>query len=137
MSPAIGGYLSGVMRRMAKLARRPVAAAAWWGAWWTWRNRPNVGQWTRFARAIVRDRPPLGDVTKEGRVRAAFTVDRVLRDSPEVQVSSVSGGIVHLHGVPGGPDTERAALSAARVPGVIGVEIHDKVSLVGRRRGRG
>jgi hypothetical protein len=78
----------------------------------------------------------VGDLTKESRVRAAFTIDRVLRDSPEVQVSSVSGGIVHLHGVPGGPDTERAALAAARVPGIVGVEIHDKVSLVGRRRGR-
>jgi osmotically-inducible protein OsmY len=78
----------------------------------------------------VRERRPLRDLAVESRVRAKFTVDHTLRDSSEVQVSSVAGGIVHLRGVPGGPDTELAALAAARVRGVTGVEVHDKVSSV-------
>lgn len=78
----------------------------------------------------MRDRRPVPDVIKEIRVRGAFAVNPVLRGSSEVQVSSVEGGVVHLVGVPGGSDTDRAALVAARVPGVSNVEVHDKVTFV-------
>jgi osmotically-inducible protein OsmY len=77
----------------------------------------------------VRERRPVPDVIKEIRVRGAFAVNPALRGSSEVQVSSVSNGVVHLVGVPGGSDTSRAALVAARVPGVASVEVHDKVTL--------
>ena len=116
-----------MIRTVVKVAKRPAAAAAWWGAWWAWRNRPIVQQWTRFARDAVRERRAVPDVLKEARVRGVFAMNPALRHSAEVHVSSVSHGVVHLVGLPGGVDTNRAATLAARVPGVASVEVHDKV----------
>lgn len=87
-------------------------------------------QWGRFGRDALRTHRPWRDVVHEGRVRAAFAARPDLRRSSEVEIASVVGGVVHLHGVPGGADTDRAALAAARVRGVSGVEVHDKVGVV-------
>ena len=118
------------MTRVVKMARRPAVAAAWWGAWWAWRNRPTMAQWGRFGRDALRNRRPLRDVVDEGRVRVAFASRADLRRSSEVEIGSVVDGVVHLHGVPGGADTDRAALAAARIRGVSGVEVHDKIGVV-------
>jgi osmotically-inducible protein OsmY len=120
------------MKRLAKIARTPMTAAAWWAALWAWRNRPTVSQWTHFGWQAVRTRRSPRDVALEVRVRAALARDPLIRRSSEVQVESVRSHVVHLVGVPGGEDTEQAALAAARVRGVTAVDLHDKVAIVDR-----
>jgi hypothetical protein len=124
------GTIASVMRRLAKMARPPMTAAAWWAALWAWRNRPSVAQWARFGANAVRTRRSLRDVALELRVRAALARDPALRRSSEVQVDAVIGHVAHLVGVPGGADTERAATAVARVRGINAVELYDKVALV-------
>ena len=118
------------MRRLVSWTRRPAAVVAWWGTWWAVRNRSTVAQWARFGAGAARARRPWHDVVAETRVRAAFTARADLRRSAEVEVVSVAGGVAHLRGVPGGADTDRAALAAARVRGVTSVEVQDKVGIV-------
>jgi osmotically-inducible protein OsmY len=118
------------MRRLAKMARPPMTAAAWWAALWAWRNRPTVAQWARVGRNAIRTRRAPRDLAMELRVRAALARDPNLRRSAEVQVDSVVNNVVHLVGVPGSNDTEQAALVAARVRGIAAVELHDKIALV-------
>ena len=126
------GHQRSVMKRLAKMARTPMTAAAWWAALWAWRNRPWVSQWAHFGWQAIRTRRSPRDVALEVRVRGALARDPAIRRSSEVQVDSVRNHVVHLVGVPGGEDTERAALAVARVRGVTAVDLHDKVALVDR-----
>jgi hypothetical protein len=78
-----------IRRRIRPMWLAAVASAAW-------ANRHDVRRWADFAADAVRERStrPIDDVVTEAKVRAAVTMDPVLRRDPSLRDVIVRDGVV-------------------------------------------
>lgn len=63
-----------------------------------WANRQDLQRWIKFVRRAVEQRStrPFTDVVTEMKVRAAVSIDPMMRRDPSLQDLSVSDGVVTL-----------------------------------------
>lgn len=99
---------------------RPMWIAALASA--AWANRQDLRRWINFAKDALNEREqrPMAEILTEAKVRAAVSMDPVLRRDPELRDLAVRNGVVTLFTTePGGRD--RFA-RLARVKGITRVE---------------
>lgn len=109
--------------RSIKRRVRPMWLATLGAAAWT--NRQDLGRWATFASHALRDRHtrPLSEILTEAKVRAAVTMDPLLRRDPSLRDISVSDGIVTLLASHAGwPDPREHFAKLSRIKGISHVE---------------
>ncbi len=100
---------------------------------WAWRHRQQIAGWAGWmTRAVPRIAAgDTRDVVTEGRLRAAFSTDRRIRDGDEVRAEVVDGVAV-LHGVVS-PEAHDAALNLATTTSGVR-RVRDELQETGGRR---
>ena len=109
--------------RSIKRKTRPLWLAALGSAAWT--NRQDLKRWYDFAVNAVRERNhrPLSDLTTEAKVRAAVSMDTLLRRDPALKDLSVRDGVLTVYAdLPGWRGAGDRVDRLARVKGVTRVE---------------
>ena len=109
--------------RSMKRRVRPMWLAAIGAA--AWANRQDLGRWATFASQAVRERNsrPLSETLTEAKVRAAVTMDPLLRRDPSLRDLTVRDGVVTLLASQSGwPDPREHFAKLSRVKGVTHVE---------------
>ena len=109
--------------RSIKRRTRPMWLAAFGAA--AWANRQDLGRWATFASQTFRERNrrPVSDVITEAKVRAAITMDPLLRRDPALRDVTVRDGIVTLLASQSGwPDPREHFAKLSRVKGITHVE---------------
>jgi hypothetical protein len=103
---------------------------------WAWRHRGQIAGWAGWMsgalpRVVAGD---TRDVVTEGRLRAAFTTDRRIREGDQVRAEVVDGVAV-LHGVVS-PEAHDAAVSLATTTSGVRRVRDELEETRGRRRRR-
>ena len=107
-----------IKRRIRPMWLATLGAAAW-------ANRQDLGRWATFLTQAVRERNtrPLSETLTEAKVRAAVTIDPLLRRDPALRDLSVRDGIVTLLASQAGwPDPREHFAKLSRVKGISHVE---------------
>ena len=107
-----------IKRRVRPMWLATLGAAAW-------ANRQDLGRWATFASKALRERNtrPLSEILTEAKVRAAITLDPLLRRDPSLRDLSVHDGVVTLLASQAGwPDPREHFAKLSRVKGISHVE---------------
>jgi hypothetical protein len=97
-----------------------------------WANRVDVRRWLSFLSRAVRERETrsMSEVVTEAKVRAAITIDPVLRRDPSLTDVSVRDGVVTLMTAADGWPSHQTQISRLkRVKGVADLTVHSTTSL--------
>ena len=114
-----------VKRRIRPLWIATLASAGW-------ANRADVRRWLSFLRRAVSERETrsMSEVVTEAKVRAAITIDPVLRRDPSLTDLSVRNGVVTLMtSTDGWPSHQTQISRLKRVKGVADLAVHSTTSV--------
>jgi len=109
--------------RSIKRRVRPMWLAAFGAA--AWANRQDLGRWATFAKQALNERNtrPMSEILTEAKVRAAVSMDPLLRRDPALRDLTVRDGVVTLLASQAGwPDPREHFAKLSRVKGVTHVE---------------